>query len=495
MNKKVLLIILDGVGCNPDKTHNALAQAQIPYLSRLWKESPHTTLLAHGKAVGLPEGQMGSSETGHSIIGSGKVALHNLVAINNAIKEKALGDNKALLDAFAKAKNGVIHFCGLVSDGGVHSHMNHLFHLIALANQAGLRSVIHAITDGRDTAPNSGLSFLKQLDMVCKKHNAVIGSVAGRYYTMDRDKRWERIEKGLQVLNGSGSLRFESWKEGMEVSYNNNVGDEFIEPFIVNGTESLDKDSVLLFFNFRSDRMRQIAEHLSDSCQEQHIVTMTEYNEKFTFPTLFVPQPTGVCLGGIISDHGMSQLRCAESEKFAHVTYFFNNGRDEPFKNEERIIVDSPKVASYDLKPEMNALEVSEAITSALGCGEHSLIVVNYANGDMVGHTAIQPAILKAVECIDQQLTRVVETARAKGYSTIITADHGNCDEMVDSVTNLPHTQHSLHPVPFILVDKDISALSGDGDQDLGLSSIAPTICELMGIAIPDEMDGRSLIS
>ena len=501
--KKVLLIILDGVGCNKEKKYNALAKASIPYMSALWKTYPHTTLSAHGPMVGLPENQMGSSETGHSIIGSGQIISHDLMRINRSIDqelggsdESKLKDNEILISALAKAKNKIVHICGLLSDGGVHSHINHLLHLIEICHDKNIASVIHVITDGRDTPPKSAINYLTILEEKCKKYNAVIGSVAGRYYTMDRDNRKERIELGLQALFSTGEVKAENWRSGVEQAYSSGLTDEFIIPFSINGlspSHILNKESTLLLFNFRSDRMRQISDELSYKLVPKNIVSATEYSDTLNFNVLFPTLSAKPGLGELVSQQGWSQLRCAESEKFAHVTYFFNNGKNEPFEKEERVIIASPKVASYDLAPEMSANQVSSVVESQLNSQKHSLIVVNYANGDMVGHTAVQEAIIKAVECLDAQLKKVIDCAKANGYTCIVTADHGNCDEMVDEQTGEPHTQHSLHPVPFILVDDEVKQLV-DCHENRGLASIAPTICTLLGLKIPKYMQEKSLI-
>ncbi|MDI9347499.1 MAG: 2,3-bisphosphoglycerate-independent phosphoglycerate mutase [Methylacidiphilales bacterium] len=491
IRRKVLLIILDGVGCNPNPEHNGIALASIPFMKSMLAEYPHTTLEASGLAVGLPDNQMGSSEIGHALIGSGIVLEHDLVRISKACQDHSIEQIEPLQVLLAHAKKkGELHLLGLVSDGGVHSHIEHLVALITLANTLGIRPIVHAITDGRDTPPMTSIKYLERIDATCKGNGGMIASVSGRYYAMDRDNRVERTEKAYATLTGDGVRTYASWLAGIQESHANNVTDEFIEPFRVESSPYITKDSALLYFNFRVDRMRQISNKFHSLVS--HAVSMTQIDPSLKVPYLFGEKKVATTLGKIISDLGLNQLRCAESEKFAHITYFFNNGKNDPYEREERIIIPSPKVASYDLAPEMSAKEITKTITGALTKGQHHFIAVNYANGDMVGHTANRPAILQAIECLDNQLATVISSAIKHNYSVVLTADHGNCDEMVDS-NNQPHTQHSLHPVPCIVIDPEVTCLVEHSVND-GLKMITPTICSLMGIDIPSEVEGRSLV-
>ena len=496
IRSKALLIILDGFGVNPDTRHNAIAQANTPNLDKWFSKQPNGTLQASGRSVGLPDGQMGSSEVGHSILGSGVVIAQDLVRINGAIENKSLFTNPALLDleSQARADNNTVHFCGLLSDGGVHSHIDHLKALVSWADERGLRSVVHVLGDGRDRPPTSGLGYVRDLECFLASHNGVISSIAGRHYTMDRDNRWERVEQGYAALHRSCEARAPSAEAAISALYKQEITDEFLTPTLIEGDDipSLNANSALLFFNFRADRAREICRALSDGAFKEfdrgqrptvHLFAMCRYAKDIKARVLFEPPSKPKPLAEILSERGLRQFHCSETEKYAHVTFFFNGGREEPFTGEDRFMAPSPKVATYDLAPEMSARAVADKVIDICQGGQHEFIVVNFANGDMVGHTAVSDAIIRAVEILDEEVSRVIEAAEANGYSILLTADHGNCDEMVDPATGEPHTQHSLHPVPVILFDRDISELRpGSQDGRYGLGSIAPTILSLMGI-------------
>ena len=501
--RPALLVILDGFGINPEPTHNAIVQAKTPNFDRYFADYPMTTLEASGRGVGLPAGQMGNSEVGHMTIGSGSIVKQDLVRIDDAIEDGSFFQNPALLSAVESARIAArpLHLMGLVSDGGVHSHIDHLFALIRLCQQHQVVPQVHMITDGRDTAPQAALSYLPELEALLQECGGRIGSLSGRYYAMDRDQRWDRVQMAFDnVVHGRG-IEADSARQAIEQSYANGQTDEFILPARLPGLQPMQGGDELVFFNFRNDRARQICaalalEHFAEldrgsEFQTVNLTTMTYYDGRLGAPVAYAPVRPETTLGSVISDAGLRQLHCAETEKYAHVTFFFNGGREPPYLGEERVLIESPRVATYDLKPEMSAPEVADAVIQALQSGNYEFIVVNFANGDMVGHTAVRDAIIRAVEVLDHEVGRVLEAAIANDFAVVLTADHGNCDEMVDPVSGEPHTQHSNHPVPCLVIDRDVTSLRDGGD----LSAIAPTVLQLMGIPQPAAISGKSVIA
>ncbi|NCA71562.1 MAG: 2,3-bisphosphoglycerate-independent phosphoglycerate mutase [Sphingobacteriia bacterium] len=499
--RPVILIILDGFGINPAKANNAIALAATPNLDRYFSTHPHTALQASGLAVGLPDGQMGNSEVGHMCIGSGCVVLQDLVLIDRAIDDRSFFDNHALVQAAraAAAQGRPIHLMGLVSDGGVHSHVRHLAALIKLCKRQGARPLVHVFTDGRDTPPRSAPSYLKCLDEPLETAGGRIATLSGRYYAMDRDNRWDRTELAWRAMVDGEGRRAASAAEAIEQAYAAGEDDEFIRPTIIGEAEPIRDGDQVIHFNFRKDRPRQLVSAFARADFDQFdrrgvtgvkVTGMMEYDPWLGLPYAFDTDAPKVTLGQILSDDGIPQFHCAETEKYAHVTFFFNGGRDDPFPGEERVLVPSPKVATYDLKPEMSAPGVADAVIEALRSGRFPFIVVNFANGDMVGHTAVREAVIAAVEVLDREVGRVLDAATECGYAAILSADHGNCDEMVDPITGEPHTQHTVYPVPCLVVDEVPWRLSVGG----GIKDLAPTVMHLMGIPIPEQMDGRSLL-
>jgi 2,3-bisphosphoglycerate-independent phosphoglycerate mutase len=505
----LLLMILDGWGLNPNPEHNAIAQAKTPNMTRLCADYPCTDIGTSGMSVGLPEGQMGNSEVGHLNIGAGRIVYQDLTRISKAIADGDFFANPVLLDCIArtKAAGGRLHLAGLLSDGGVHSHNTHLYALLELARREGVREVfVHCLLDGRDTPPKSGADYLAQLEAEIGRIGAGrIATVIGRYYAMDRDNRWERVEKAYAAIACGEGAQFPSAALAIEKSYLDGVTDEFVVPsVIVNGGEPVgrvrDGDG-FIFFNFRSDRAREITRTFTDPAftgftraawpQLASYVCMTTYDETFGLPVAFGPEALTNILGEVVSRAGLTQLRIAETEKYAHVTFFFNGGSEVPFPNEERVLIASPKeVATYDQKPEMSAFAVTEELLKRLDTGTYDLVVLNFANADMVGHTGIMEAAVRAVEAVDVCVGMLVERVRAKGGQVIITADHGNAETMVDE-NGGPHTAHTTDRVPLILVD---DTRTGARLRAGILADIAPTILEILGIPKPAEMTGRSLI-
>jgi 2,3-bisphosphoglycerate-independent phosphoglycerate mutase len=497
-----LLVIMDGFGLNPTPEHNAVFEANTPNLDRYFSTYPMTELEASGRAVGLPMGQMGNSEVGHMTIGSGSVVKQDLVRIDDSIKDQSFFKNTAFVNAIeaAKRKNRPIHLMGLVSDGGVHSHINHLLSLIDLCASHEVVPQVHMITDGRDASPQSALSFIPLVEERLRRCGGFIGSISGRYYLLDRDKRWDRVQLAWDAIVGSRAFQAGSAIEAVEQSYEAGRYDEFIKPTLLPKFSPIQKDDELIFFNYRNDRAREITSAL---CKDQFdeinrgenfhpikVTCMTLYDDTLNLSIAFQPMRPSVTLGSVISEAGCRQLHCAETEKYAHVTFFFNGGREVCFEGEEHRLIESPRVATYDLKPEMSAEEVTETMILALKSKDFDFLVVNYANGDMVGHTGVRDAVIKAVEVLDYEVGRLLDVAIELGYSALVTADHGNCDEMVDLKTGGPHTRHTQHPVPCMVVDKSVQLLSNDGN----LSAIAPTVLQLMGIPQPKAMTGKSLI-
>jgi len=505
MNKKVILMILDGWGKSPDPKVSAIDNANVPFINSLYTQYPNAQLRTDGLNVGLPEGQMGNSEVGHMNLGAGRIVYQDLAKINLAVANKTMSQEKPLIDAFqyAKDNNKAVHFLGLVSDGGVHSHTSHLKGLIDASQTFGLDKVyIHAFTDGRDVDPKSGKGYLQDLENYIQNTSAKISSVIGRYYAMDRDKRWERVKLAYDLLvNAKGTLAIDA-VQAIEASYQNNVTDEFIEPIVIvdenqKPLTTIQNDDVVIFFNFRTDRGRELTEALSQKdFHEQNMhklnlyyVTMTNYDDTFqNVHVIYDKDNITETLGEVLEKAGKKQIRIAETEKYPHVTFFFSGGREVPFEGETRILRNSPKVATYDLQPEMSAFELKDALVPELQKGEVDFVCLNFANGDMVGHTGIMEAAIKACEAVDQCVKEVVETALANNYTTIIIADHGNCETMINP-DGSPNTAHTTNPVPIIMVDNNqIPVKNGV------LGDIAPTILELMGIEKPAVMTGKSLL-
>ncbi len=504
MAKKALLIILDGWGIGAHSTANAIYSTPTPYWNYLLENYPHSELQASGEHVGLPDGQMGNSEVGHLNIGAGRVVYQDLVKINKAIKDGSVLNNPEIISAFeyAKKSSKAIHFMGLTSNGGVHSSLEHLFALCDIAKHYGLEKVyIHCFMDGRDTDPRSGIGFIRQVQEHCAKSAGTIASIIGRFYAMDRDRRWERVKVAYDLLVDGKGEQATDMVAAMQESYDNDVTDEFIKPInnaTVDGT--IKADDCVIFFNYRNDRAKEITEVLTQNDmpeQGMHTVPglqyycMTPYDSSFKdVHILFDKEDVSNTLSEYISAQGLEQLHIAETEKYAHVTFFFNGGREAPFNGEDRILVPSPKVATYDLKPEMSAYEVKEKLVEAIKSEKYSFIVVNYANGDMVGHTGIYPAIQKAVETLDSCVHDTVEAAKAAGYDVIIIADHGNADNAVNP-DGTPNTAHSLNPVPFVYISDDAKAKVENGK----LADVAPSILHIMGLPQPAEMTGHDLIT
>ncbi len=506
MNKKVLLMILDGWGIATNKKVSAIDQAKTPFVDSLYSKYAHSKLEASGLAVGLPEGQMGNSEVGHMNIGAGRVVYQDLVRINKAIADNALDSNPVLLDAFAYAKKNSkrVHLIGLVSDGGVHSHLDHLQGLISIAHKNKVQNLfVHAFMDGRDTDPKGGLAYLKKLSDGLGKAGGRLASIIGRYYAMDRDKRWERVKLAYDLLvKGIGEKTMDPLNAVLE-SYDKNVTDEFIRPIVVVDANQLpigtiETGDVVLCFNFRTDRGREITEVLTQQDFPEHgmkklslyYITLTNYDNSFQdVKVIFNKDNLENTLGEVISKVGKKQIRIAETEKYPHVTFFFSGGREKPFPGESRILCPSPKVATYDLAPEMSANEIRDKIIPELEKKEPDFICLNFANPDMVGHTGVFEAAVKAVETVDACAAQVAAAALKNGYSTIIIADHGNADMMINE-DGSPNTAHTTNLVPCILVDGTYKGKLRDGK----LGDLAPTILALMGIEIPAQMTGNVLL-
>jgi len=496
--RPVLLAIFDGFGLNPSRTHNAWALARTPHLDHYFASYPHSVLQASGRAVGLPDGQFGNSEVGHLTLGSGRVLEQDLVRVANAI----YGGNFEQLPEWQSIIDGArrIHLVGLVSDGGVHAHIEHLQGILSLLRKTEIEPVIHMITDGRDTAPRAALEYLSVIEeSLASLGRGSIATVIGRYTAMDRAKHWDRTERAWKAMVLGQGFTAETARDAIEAAYARGEGDEFIQPTVVVGHGGIAHDEPVLFYNFRSDRVRQLtaafgldsfdAFERNDICLH-NIVCMTEYDATFPFPVMFPSEMPEQVLAEIISDAGLAQLHCSETEKFAHVTYFFNGGREPPFPLEERIIVPSPEVATYDIQPEMSASKIAEQLIEAIESGKYSFIVTNFANADMVGHTARRDSIISAVETLDLESHRVFRVALENNWRIMLTADHGNCDEMINPNTGEAHTQHTEYPVPFLIMGEGPVRLS----TGRGLADIAPTVLELLGIPQPRIMTGRSLI-
>ncbi|MGA2298310.1 MAG: 2,3-bisphosphoglycerate-independent phosphoglycerate mutase [FCB group bacterium] len=502
---KLILIILDGWGIGNKSKSDCISQANTPYMHSLIAKYPHSQLIACGEDVGLPEGQMGNSEVGHLNIGAGRIVYQDLVRVNKAVRTNSISQNKVLLDAYKYAKeNGKnVHFIGLVSNGGVHSMDTHLYKLCDIAKDSGLENVyIHALLDGRDTDPYSGLGFIKNLMEHLKTSTGKIATVCGRYFTMDRDRRWERVKQGFELMVYGKGKPTHDVLQSIQESYNHRITDEFISPIVVLDDDNkpvglIKLDDVVICFNFRTDRLREITIALTQqNYHEYHMhtmplyyVTMTNYDDTFKgIRVLYDGANVKMTLGEVLSNLGKQQLRIAETEKYPHVTFFFSGGQEIKFEGEERILIQSPHVPTYDMQPEMSAYILKDAVVRELNSKKYDFICLNFANGDMVGHTGVYDAIIKAVEAVDTCLGEVVEAARANGYSAIIIADHGNADYAVND-DGTPNTAHSLNPVPCILVNDNFKTI-----RNGILSDVAPTILKVMGIDIPEEMSGKILV-
>lgn len=503
MGKKALLMILDGWGIGNHTKSDAIFCTPTPYWDYLVKTYPNSQLQASGENVGLPDGQMGNSEVGHLNIGAGRVLYQDLVKINKSIADKSILENKEIKSAFSYAKESgkAIHFMGLTSNGGVHSSLEHLYALCDIAKEYGLEKVfIHCFMDGRDTDPKSGKGFIEEVEAHCKKSAGTIASIIGRFYAMDRDKRWNRVKEAYDLLVEGKGKQADDMVKAMQESYDEDVTDEFIKP-IVNSTVdgTIKEGDAVIFFNYRNDRAKELTIVLTQQdMPEEGMKTipglqyycMTPYDSSFKgVHILFDKENVQNTLGEYLANNGKKQLHIAETEKYAHVTFFFNGGRETPYENEDRILVPSPKVATYDLKPEMSAYEVKDKLVEAIGTEQYDFIVVNYANGDMVGHTGVYEAIEKAVVAIDNCVKDTVEAAKAHDYEVIIIADHGNADHAINE-DGTPNTAHSLNPVPCVYVTKN----TGCKIQNGILADVAPTILTIMGMPQPAEMTGKSLI-
>lgn len=503
MNKKVILMILDGWGKSPDPKVSAIDNASTPFIDNLYTKYPNAQLRTDGLHVGLPEGQMGNSEVGHMNLGAGRIVYQDLAKINLAIEKDTLKDEKVLVDAlkYASDNNKNVHFLGLLSDGGVHAHTSHLRGFIDEANKAGVNSFIHAFTDGRDVDPKSGKGYVTNLENYIQGTNTKLASVTGRYYAMDRDTRWERVQLAYDALVHGAGTKTSNATAAIQVNYDADITDEFIKPLILTDNDqsvaTIKKDDVVIFFNFRTDRGRELTEMLNQKDFPEYntekidlyYVTITNYSDAFKgVKVIFNKDNITETLGEVLEKANKTQIRIAETEKYPHVTFFFSGGREEPFIGESRILKNSPKVATYDLKPEMSAFELTDVLVSELEKESTDFVCLNFANGDMVGHTGSMPAAIKACEAVDTCVERVITTGLNHGYTTLLIADHGNCETMINP-DGSPNTAHTTNPVPFILVDNELTTI-----KDGVLGDIAPTILKLMGVAQPAAMTQKSLV-
>ncbi len=500
-----MLCILDGFGVGPPSDDNAVTQATMPRYRALLERYPHTTLGASGPDVGLPVGQMGNSEVGHLNFGAGRVAQMDISRIDCAVADGSLGDNPEIARAVghAAAHGGRLHLLGLLSDGGVHSSIEHLFALIELAARAGVAVWVHAFLDGRDTPPRSALGYLDAL-LARLADKGGVATLSGRYYAMDRDQRWERVRAAYDAIVSGEGPRVARAGDAVEASYAAGKDDEFVEPVVLEGYRGADPSrDAAICFNFRADRARELSAALTRPSFDGFArptprafgayVCMTEYDARLELPVAFAKVEHAGMLGEVLSRAGLTQLRCAETEKFAHVTFFFNGGREAPYEGEARALVPSPRdVATYDLRPEMSAAKVADAVVGAIEADATDVVVVNFANPDMVGHTGVLPAAVAALEAVDAGLARIIDAALARDGAVLVTADHGNCEQMRDPVTGAPHTAHTTNPVRFVLVDE---ARRGARLRSGRLADVAPTMLQLLGIAAPDEMTGQSLLA
>ena len=483
MSNKCVLVITDGIGYNPNTKFNAFANAKKPAFDYLFENAAVSYLKTSGEAVGLPEGQMGNSEVGHMTIGSGQILFQNLVKIDKAIQDENLAKNKALLDLLNKTKR--VHIIGLYSDGGVHSHLNHFNEIAKICQNNGKEIILHPITDGRDVAPNSAALFISNLSQKYK-----IASISGRFYAMDRDKRWDRIEKYHKTITQNANLVNLSPSKYIQNSYKNEIFDEFLEPVSFYDFGGIKSDDGIIFINFRNDRAREICEalgsaefaHFERSVVFENLITMTKYDDKFKFNIMFEPENISNTLSQVISNNNLRQLHTAETEKYAHVTFFFNGGKEEPVANEIRVLIPSPKVATYDQKPQMSAKEVSEVVLKGINDGI-DFIVVNFANGDMVGHTGNYEAAIKAIEAVDEAIGKIIKLSQEKGYNYMQISDHGNCEEMRDENGEIL-TNHTTYDVFCFVLANGVDKISNGG-----LSNVAATVLKLMDLQAPNTMD------
>ena len=505
MNKKVILLILDGWGITQNPKVSAIFNAKTPYINSLYDTYPSSELRTDGEHVGLPDGQMGNSEVGHMNLGAGRIVYQNLAKINIAVREGKLSKEEELLNAFKYARDHQknVHLLGLVSNGGIHSHINHVKGLLSAANDHEVKNVfLHAFTDGRDCDPKSGAYFIDDIQKHMKSTTGELASVTGRYYAMDRDNRWERVKLAYDALvNGIGEHSTNA-TESIQKSYDSKITDEFIKPIIMvdendKAKASIKKDDVVIFFNFRTDRGRQLTEVLSQNNNEEfnmhkiplYFVTLTNYDKTFKdIKVVYNSENIENTLGEVLENANKKQIRIAETEKYPHVTFFFSGGREKEFNGEKRLLCPSPKVATYDLKPEMSAYEIRDAIVPELEKGDVDFVCLNFANGDMVGHTGVFEAAVKACETVDHCSKEVINSGLKNGYTTLLIADHGNCETMMNP-DGSPHTAHTTNPVPIVLIDKELKFINNGV-----LGDIAPTILELMGLEQPIEMTRKSLL-
>ena len=505
MNKKVILMILDGWGKSPDPKVSAIDNANTQFIDSLYTKYGHASLRTDGLHVGLPEGQMGNSEVGHMNLGAGRIVYQDLAKINLAVTNDTFKDETVLKNAleYAKTNQKAVHILGLVSDGGVHSHINHLYGLLDVIDAHGIeKSFIHAFTDGRDVDPKSGYGFISELETRLESSSTELATITGRYYAMDRDNRWERIKIAYDALVNNKGLHSSNATKTIQNNYDEGLTDEFLKPIIITDKNNapvakIEEGDVVLFFNFRTDRGRELTEVLSQNDKHEynmhklnlHYVIMTNYDDNFkNIEVIFNKDNVTNTLGEVLETHGKTQLRMAETEKYPHVTFFFSGGRETAFKGEERILKNSPKVATYDLQPEMSAFELKDALVAELKKETLDFVCLNFANGDMVGHTGVMDAAIKACEAVDTCVEAVITTALEHNYTTLIIADHGNCETMINP-DGTPNTAHTTNPVPIILIDKELTSI-----KDGVLGDIAPTILKLIGIEKPEVMTQNSLI-
>ncbi|MDD3593473.1 MAG: 2,3-bisphosphoglycerate-independent phosphoglycerate mutase [Candidatus Gastranaerophilales bacterium] len=505
MNNKVILTIMDGWGDGKNYEGNAILNADLPNYAKLLQDYPHTEIYADGEHVGLPQGQMGNSEVGHLNLGAGRVVYQELTKINKSIKDGDFYENEEFLAAInhVKKNDSALHLFGLASEGGVHSSLKHLFALIETAKKNNVKKLyVHAFLDGRDTPPQSAVDFLAEIENKLKHEGyAQIASIIGRYYAMDRDNRWERVQKAYDCLTMGIGEKASNSHEGIKKSYENGINDEFVLPTVTLENSRIQDHDSIIFFNFRPDRAREITRALNfeafDGFERKKVlkdiyyVCFTQYDEKFGLPIAFKPQSLVNILGEVLDKNAVKQFRTAETEKYAHVTFFFNGGLEKPFPSETRALVPSPSVPTYDLKPEMSAFEVVEKVTGAIESEEYPFILVNFANPDMVGHTGILEAAEKAVEAVDICIGKIVDAVKKHGFTMLLTADHGNAEQMIDFATGKPFTAHTTNPVPFFVINADKPVELREGGS---LSDVAPTVLQLLGIEQPEEMTGQSLI-
>ncbi len=504
MNKKVILMILDGWGTSPDPKVSAIDNANTSFIDSLYTKYPNAALRTDGLHVGLPEGQMGNSEVGHMNLGAGRIVYQDLAKINLAIEKDTLKDEKVLIDALKYASDNKknVHLLGLLSNGGVHAHTSHLKGFIDIANKAGVNSYVHAFTDGRDVDPKSGKGYVEDLENHIEGTNTKIATITGRYYAMDRDTRWERVKLAYDALANGIGTKTTNATASIQDNYDNDITDEFIKPLILTDSNDepvtkIQKDDVVIFYNFRTDRGRELTEMLNQkdfpeyntTKKDLYYVTITNYSDSFKgIKVIFNKDNITETLGEVLAKNGKKQIRIAETEKYPHVTFFFSGGQETPFEGESRILKNSPKVATYDLKPEMSAYELRDALVPELEKGEADFVCLNFANGDMVGHTGIMEAAIKACEAVDICAKDVITTGLENGYTTLLIADHGNCETMINP-DGSPHTAHTTNPVPVILIDNDLKTI-----EDGVLGDVAPTILKLIGVEQPKAMTQHALV-